>query len=110
MWARRPGERTMTIGKKITWGFALPLAILAVVGAVAYWSTARIIDTSQAVTHHHEILERIEKVLSVMKDAETAQRGYIITGKDSYLGTVSRRPFRASPGVDKRRGSETTAA
>src|ERR1035441_1581132 len=35
--------------------------------------------------HTHEVLEKIESFLSEMKDAETGQRGYLLTGKDQYL-------------------------
>jgi len=75
----------MTIGKKIAAGFALPLAILVVVGAIAYGSTVRLIDTAESVAHEQEVLREIERLLSILKDAETGQRGYVITRKDSYL-------------------------
>jgi len=39
--------------------------------------------------HTHEVLEKIESFLSEMKDAETGQRGYLLTGKDEYLGPYS---------------------
>lgn len=42
-------------------------------------------DTSRTVTHSHEVLEHTANVLSVLKDAETGQRGYVITGEESYL-------------------------
>ena len=35
--------------------------------------------------HTHEVLEKIESFLSGMKDAETGQRGYLLTGRDEYL-------------------------
>ena len=38
-----------------------------------------------ASTHTDEVLGAIEDVVSTMKDAETGQRGYLLTGEDSYL-------------------------
>ena len=33
----------------------------------------------------HEVLLHLERLLSDLKDAETGQRGYVITGKKMYL-------------------------
>src|SRR6201987_5651125 len=75
----------MTIGKKIAGGFAISLFLLLGVGAVAFWSLAKLTDTSQWVTHTHEVLEKLEGVLSLAKDVETGQRGYLLTGEDKFL-------------------------
>jgi methyl-accepting chemotaxis protein len=79
------------VGTKIGAGFGLALVILAVIGGICYQSTATLTDTAALVTHTHQVLEKLEAVLSDMKDAETGQRGYIITGEDKYL-----EPFRAA--------------
>ena len=42
-------------------------------------------ETSHSVTHTHEVLEHIANVLSLLKDAETGQRGYVITGDEAFL-------------------------
>jgi methyl-accepting chemotaxis protein len=75
----------MTIPKKLAAGFALPLVILAGVAALAYWSTAHLIETSRTVAHTHEVLTEIEGLMSVMKDAETGQRGFLLVGEEDYL-------------------------
>lgn len=38
------------------------------------------------VTHTHLVLEKIDAVLTELLNAETGQRGYVITGEESYLG------------------------
>ena len=80
-----------TVGLKIGAGFGIALAILVAIGAVAYRSTVVLTETAAAVAHTHKVLERVEALVSSMKDAETGQRGFIITGDASYL-----EPFRAS--------------
>ncbi len=75
----------MTIGKRIGIGFGMPLGFLVVIGALSYWSTSKLIETSHWVSHTHQVLEGLESLASLLKDAETAQRGYIITGNESYL-------------------------
>ena len=73
------------VGMKIGMGFALAFMILVAIGAVSYQSTTKLMETNEWVTHTHQVLEQIETLLSGMKDAETGQRGYLLTGETSYL-------------------------
>jgi methyl-accepting chemotaxis protein len=82
-----------TFGRKIAAGFALSFVLLIAVGAVAYTSINKLTSTSQSVTHTHEVLERIAGVLSLLKDAEAGQRGYVITGDEAFL-----EPYHAGAG------------
>jgi methyl-accepting chemotaxis protein len=79
------------VGMKIGTGFGLALAILVAIGTVSYLSIAKLNDTAEWVTHTYQVLEKLEALLSGLKDAETGQRGYIITGEERYL-----EPFRAA--------------
>lgn len=79
-----------TFGKKIAAGFALSFLLLATIGLVAYRSLETLTRTSYAVAHTHEVLEHIAGVLSEMKDAETGQRGYLISGDEAYLDPYQR--------------------
>jgi methyl-accepting chemotaxis protein len=83
--------RSWTISRQIVAGFALAVVILVVVGVVGYRSTDALIANDRRVERSHVILETMARVLSVMKDAETGQRGYVISGVDSYL-----EPYRAA--------------
>ncbi len=71
--------------KRIAIGFGLASAILIAIGVVSYRSIEELIYTSQQVEQSHEILENLESVLSNLTYAETGQRGYILTGNESYL-------------------------
>jgi len=82
------------VGMKIGTGFALALAILIVIGAVAYRGIAKLTDTSDWVDHTHQVLGTLESVLATMTNAETGQRGYVLTGEDKYL-----EPFNAAQGA-----------
>jgi methyl-accepting chemotaxis protein len=74
-----------TFGKKIGAGFAVAFALLAVIGLVAYRSIDSLANTSYLVAHTHQVLESVADVLIQLRDAETGQRGFIITGDDSFL-------------------------
>lgn len=74
-----------SVEKKIAAGFALMLASLLAVGFISYRNTRKLIRDSNLVAHSHEVLDKLEGTLSAIKDAETGQRGYIITGDEEYL-------------------------
>ena len=74
-----------TVEKKIAVGFAVLLSILLAVGVVSYRNTRKLIRDSNLVAHSHEVLDELNGTLSAIKDAETGQRGYIITGDEEYL-------------------------
>ncbi|MCI0393042.1 MAG: PAS domain S-box protein [Acidobacteria bacterium] len=55
-------------------------------GWLNYSNTAALVATTQSIINSQEIITALEGLLSDLKDAETAQHGYIITGQESYLG------------------------
>ena len=65
--------------------FGLVLAFALADAVVSYRMTLRLIENERWVTHTHEVLNELEETLSALKDAETGERGYIITGDESYL-------------------------
>lgn len=75
----------LRIGTRILLGFGVALVMFTIVSVLSYRSTTELIDTANWVTHTHKVLEDVSGVLSVLKDAETGQRGFIITGEERYL-------------------------
>jgi methyl-accepting chemotaxis protein len=82
-----------TFGKKIAFGFAMSFVLLLAIGAVAYRSIDTMARTSYSVAHTHQVIEHVAAILSALKDAETGQRGFVITGDDTYL-----EPYRSATG------------
>jgi methyl-accepting chemotaxis protein len=74
-----------TFGRKIAAGFALAFLLLLGIGGVSYRSISALTSTSQSVAHTHQVLEHVAEVLSLLKDAETGQRGYVITADEAFL-------------------------
>ena len=75
----------ISVGTKIGAGFGLSLIILLLIGITSYTSITRTNDSVQISIHTYKVLQELEGVLSSLKDAETGQRGYIITGDKKYL-------------------------
>ncbi|HKY95309.1 MAG TPA: CHASE3 domain-containing protein [Kiloniellales bacterium] len=54
-------------------------------GALTYFSLQSSIRTNEAAIYARDVRSGASVVLSLLKDAETAARGYVITGSDAYL-------------------------
>ena len=91
----------LKIGTKIGVSFALSLATLATIGLISYQSTNELIETSRKETHTYQVLSQLEDLNLQLTNAETGQRGYIITGEDRYL-----EPYNAAIGVLNQRVKE----
>ncbi|MCC5656596.1 response regulator [Nostoc sp. XA010] len=71
--------------KRVAVGFGLASTILVLIGVISYKNTQILINTNNQVQTTQEKINKLEELLSEMKDAETGQRGYILTGQESYL-------------------------
>jgi PAS domain S-box-containing protein len=65
--------------------------ILLVVGAVSYHSIAMSSESDRWVRHTHEVLENLQNLVSDMASIESSNRGFALTGEESYLDS-----YRAS--------------
>ncbi len=65
------------------------LVVTAVVVALNAWFGFRAIqslhDSEYWVAHTWQVINQVESIMSSAKDAETGNRGYLITGDESYL-------------------------
>lgn len=75
----------MKIKWKLAVAFGVSLVFLAVIGAVSYRGTDRLHATSEKMAHAYDIIHGTDALLSALKDCETGQRGYLLTGKEEYL-------------------------
>ena len=73
--------------EKVAAGFGIAFVLLTAVGMAAYRNndTHRITQSNYLRSRSHSVIEHSERLLSEMKDAETGQRGFVITGDESYL-------------------------
>jgi CheY-like chemotaxis protein len=66
-------------------GFVVAVAAVAFISLLTYRSLQTRAIAAQRVTHTLEMLQQLESIISLVKDAETGQRGYLLTGEDPYL-------------------------
>ena len=60
-------------------------AVLATSLILAAWGYMRERRIDSASTHDNAVVIATERLLSSLKDVETGQRGFVITGKEQYL-------------------------
>ncbi len=71
--------------RKLAVGFGLALALLLVNSTISFVNLRHIVDNNMRVAHTHVALAELQDALSTVKDIETGQRGYVITGNPRYL-------------------------
>ncbi len=75
----------MTFKTRLIAGFGTALALLICVGLLSYWSVVQNSNERQWVNHTHLVLEKLDSLSANLIDAETGERGYLLTGKEPYL-------------------------
>src|SRR6266403_1539432 len=86
------GKMNWKIGNHLVLGgFIIATAILAFVGWQSYRNTARFAEAAEWRKHTYEVLRNLDATVAQVVDAETGQRGYLLTGEEPYL-----EPYRAT--------------
>jgi PAS domain S-box-containing protein len=77
-------------GWRTTLALWLPVAFLLALGVSAYRSTAALLRAQAERDRQQALLLELENTLSLVQDAETGQRGYLLTGDEDYLAPYRR--------------------
>lgn len=79
-------------------GWAVVFVLVTVVGLLSHVSGRRYVAAMGAVEHTLAVESAINGLVSLLKDAETAQRGYILSGEPQFLEPyeVARRELPAA--------------
>jgi len=66
-------------------GLGLSLLILFVTSFASFISIQNLIKSADLVSHSNRVMSSLDGVISTLKDAETGQRGYLLTGDKGFL-------------------------
>jgi len=66
-------------------GFVLAALAVLLIAILSYQSLEVRTESAELVRHAMEVSERLEALLSTLKDAETSQRGFLLTSEERYL-------------------------
>ena len=76
----------LNIRTKLFLGFGAVIAILLIISVVAFVGVRSLAGNQESVTHTQEVILELQTVLTALVDAETGQRGFLITGEEYYMG------------------------
>ncbi len=66
-------------------GLAAIGLVVVLIGWVSYRQLQAFVGAAERIDRVHDVVERLEIVVSLMTDVETGQRGFLLTGKDEFL-------------------------
>ncbi|RYY56557.1 MAG: histidine kinase, partial [Chitinophagaceae bacterium] len=66
-------------------GFGISMFLLIATAAASFYSIYKLVDSSEWVDHTNEVIRESENLISSVKDAETAQRGFLLTRQADFL-------------------------
>ncbi|MHB1117367.1 PAS domain S-box protein [Sideroxydans sp.] len=72
---------------KIVAAIAGSALLVASLVAVSFWAFSQVEEAGEMRKHSRVTLNRADDLLSALKDAETGQRGYLLTGDEAFLET-----------------------
>jgi len=74
-----------TILRNLQIGFGISLLILLASSTASYISIRKQNHNSAMVDHSRRVMSRVNKILQDLQNAETGQRGFLLTGMDKFL-------------------------
>lgn len=80
-----PQKSSSSIIQRLQIVFSISIGLLLISLIASVYSTNGLIDNSKLVNHTNEVLRQSEMVISYMKDAETGQRGFLVTKDPAFL-------------------------
>lgn len=69
----------------LLFSFGFSIIILIVGSVISYKTVTNLLESQRWVSHTDSVLIRLENIISRMKDAETSQRGFLLTGSEDFL-------------------------
>jgi len=81
-------------------GVAAALLFFMVSGAVSYTDVQVLGANNAKIVHSHEVIAALDALQSTLQDAETGQRGFLLTGDEKYLQPYEDALSRITPEID----------
>ena len=97
------------IHKKFAWFCGVALVFVMLVSTL-FWAYDNVEEAAAARQNSMSVVESASKLMSLLNDAETSQRGYLLTGDDVFLAPYSAAVKAITPALDQLSQSGFTRA
>src|ERR1700722_8699141 len=94
-------RRTLGLDTGIALGLAGAVVFFLISGGVAYFNLRTLRDDNQKIVHSHEDITTLDELLSGAQNAETGQRGYLLTSNEKYLEPYSAALIEIPPKLEQ---------
>ncbi len=74
-----------SIKRTLIVGYSISLLLLIVSSIASYTSIRNLLSTQSLVNHTHTVINGLENIISVLKDAETGERGFLLSNDEQFL-------------------------
>ena len=81
-----------------------PMVIVVISGVLSYVSLLRVVQTRDSVMHSRDVLDASSSLLTALLDAETGERGYLLTHDTLFLGSYHTTRSRVDAALSTLRG------
>jgi signal transduction histidine kinase/CheY-like chemotaxis protein/CHASE3 domain sensor protein len=78
-------RRGLGLDPVVAFSLAGAIVFFLISGAFAYVNLKTLRENTEAIVHSHEVIITLDELLSSTQDAETGQRGFLLTNNDRYL-------------------------
>jgi methyl-accepting chemotaxis protein len=78
-------QRRLTVGQIVPIGFGVVLTVAGIATTVTEFAKGNLKETQGLVSHTYQVQEKLRQIEKDLVDAETGQRGYLVTGATNYL-------------------------
>ncbi|MBV2165176.1 MAG: CHASE3 domain-containing protein, partial [Kaistella sp.] len=75
----------MNFKNNLLYGLGLSMLLLLISSTASFISIKNLIESSKMVRESNETIKNLSNVFSLVKDAETGQRGYLLSGDEAFL-------------------------
>lgn len=75
----------LNIGNRISLGYGLTILIVILLAVSSFRSTKQLVDAAEWRGHTYQVISALELLNTSLIDAESGQRGFVVTGDDYYL-------------------------
>jgi methyl-accepting chemotaxis protein len=90
-----------SVGTKISAGFGITLIIFIVVGLIAWRSTVSLVDAAAWTRHTSDVQTQLDGIHTALREAELAQRNYLLTADAAYLDEYTSRQHEVERGMEQ---------
>ncbi len=98
-----PDSTKLPTPRKFATGYAVAIAVLIIDLIITCWNLNSINRIWDALALSHDIVVGLDDVLSNLTDAETGQRGYLLTGDERYLEPYTKSHSVVTASIDRLR-------